>query len=285
MAKVGRNDKCPCGSGKKYKNCCGASAGMNDTPPSNVIAIRADQKIPDGFRLKARLYGKRSEYRDPQIEEMTAEYIVEFRALGRNIEDSIRDCKHKLYGVKWHRDSFKEVVEKECDSISETGPRVIGIPYEEEHLSMVYLFEGFLFQVKSSVEMLEDFVIKVYGLQDAVRSDLNDGDKGKASWGALKNALNLKGASAVAQTVEKYAGGWLGQLSKMRNEVAHKSRLKDFRCIVEDTPQMGMPTTIVKPRTPNGDDAVEYCDNILKQLIKLHDEVFMAVMKTKAQVS
>ena len=23
--KVGRNDPCPCGSGKKYKNCCGAN--------------------------------------------------------------------------------------------------------------------------------------------------------------------------------------------------------------------------------------------------------------------
>ena len=22
MPKVGRNDPCPCGSGKKYKNCC-----------------------------------------------------------------------------------------------------------------------------------------------------------------------------------------------------------------------------------------------------------------------
>ena len=26
MSKVGRNDPCPCGSGKKYKKCCGASA-------------------------------------------------------------------------------------------------------------------------------------------------------------------------------------------------------------------------------------------------------------------
>ena len=24
--KVGRNDPCPCGSGKKYKNCCGRQA-------------------------------------------------------------------------------------------------------------------------------------------------------------------------------------------------------------------------------------------------------------------
>ncbi len=28
--KVGRNDPCPCGSGKKYKKCCGAAAGGND---------------------------------------------------------------------------------------------------------------------------------------------------------------------------------------------------------------------------------------------------------------
>jgi SEC-C motif-containing protein len=25
--KIGRNDPCPCGSGKKYKHCCGARAG------------------------------------------------------------------------------------------------------------------------------------------------------------------------------------------------------------------------------------------------------------------
>jgi uncharacterized protein len=28
-AKVGRNDPCPCGSGKKYKKCCGAAANLH----------------------------------------------------------------------------------------------------------------------------------------------------------------------------------------------------------------------------------------------------------------
>ena len=28
--KVGRNDLCPCGSGKKYKKCCGAAGGSNE---------------------------------------------------------------------------------------------------------------------------------------------------------------------------------------------------------------------------------------------------------------
>ncbi|NBW87715.1 MAG: hypothetical protein EBR23_13055, partial [Planctomycetia bacterium] len=26
--KVGRNDPCPCGSGRKFKNCCGKSSGV-----------------------------------------------------------------------------------------------------------------------------------------------------------------------------------------------------------------------------------------------------------------
>jgi hypothetical protein len=30
MSKIGRNDPCPCGSGKKYKVCCLASANNTD---------------------------------------------------------------------------------------------------------------------------------------------------------------------------------------------------------------------------------------------------------------
>jgi len=28
--KIGRNDPCPCGSGKKYKKCCGANLNATD---------------------------------------------------------------------------------------------------------------------------------------------------------------------------------------------------------------------------------------------------------------
>lgn len=28
--KIGRNDPCPCGSGKKYKKCCGKQASFRD---------------------------------------------------------------------------------------------------------------------------------------------------------------------------------------------------------------------------------------------------------------
>lgn len=38
MAKIGRNQPCPCGSGKKYKNCCLAA---NET---SAAAVREDQR-------------------------------------------------------------------------------------------------------------------------------------------------------------------------------------------------------------------------------------------------
>jgi hypothetical protein len=37
--KIGRNDPCPCGSGRKYKNCCADKAGR--ISPVGWIAIAA----------------------------------------------------------------------------------------------------------------------------------------------------------------------------------------------------------------------------------------------------
>jgi hypothetical protein len=38
MAKAGRNDSCPCGSGKKYKKCCALTSSRR-TSYTLVIAI------------------------------------------------------------------------------------------------------------------------------------------------------------------------------------------------------------------------------------------------------
>jgi hypothetical protein len=39
MAKVGRNDRCPCGSGKKYKNCCEGKASRITVAGWVTIAV------------------------------------------------------------------------------------------------------------------------------------------------------------------------------------------------------------------------------------------------------
>lgn len=46
ISKVGRNETCPCGSGKKYKKCC----GNNQSPGCEIhqpVQSGQDQKIPD----------------------------------------------------------------------------------------------------------------------------------------------------------------------------------------------------------------------------------------------
>jgi hypothetical protein len=39
MAKVGRNETCPCGSGKKYKHCCESKATGNRMTMVMVLLI------------------------------------------------------------------------------------------------------------------------------------------------------------------------------------------------------------------------------------------------------
>ena len=43
MAKIGRNDLCPCGSGKKYKKCCmaGDEAAARAARPAQPAAVPA----------------------------------------------------------------------------------------------------------------------------------------------------------------------------------------------------------------------------------------------------
>jgi hypothetical protein len=53
MANIGRNEACPCGSGKKYKNCCArdpalvaAESSTDQTPPTLSAEIhRLQQKV------------------------------------------------------------------------------------------------------------------------------------------------------------------------------------------------------------------------------------------------
>ncbi|PIE56773.1 MAG: preprotein translocase subunit SecA [Desulfobulbus propionicus] len=47
MVKIGRNEPCPCGSGKKYKHCCRARSGMQteQAAPVRLSLLAAIEKI------------------------------------------------------------------------------------------------------------------------------------------------------------------------------------------------------------------------------------------------
>jgi len=46
--KVGRNDPCPCGSGKKYKHCCYAKDSVKHEAPEPEAAVSDDTESDEG---------------------------------------------------------------------------------------------------------------------------------------------------------------------------------------------------------------------------------------------
>lgn len=87
MAKIGRNDKCPCGSGKKYKNCC-MLKDENDKLYTNEI----------GQYIKAETYMTNIIMKYVRSEENAEDFnkaIVEF--FGRELEDL--DITESEFGI------------------------------------------------------------------------------------------------------------------------------------------------------------------------------------------
>lgn len=53
--KIGRNDPCPCGSGKKYKNCCQLKAASSHKTRNKITAKWLN--APSGPNLIERTFG------------------------------------------------------------------------------------------------------------------------------------------------------------------------------------------------------------------------------------
>ena len=48
MKKIGRNDPCPCGSGRKYKRCCLSKDELSDEELRGAVRIPGAEVLPDG---------------------------------------------------------------------------------------------------------------------------------------------------------------------------------------------------------------------------------------------
>jgi hypothetical protein len=55
--KTGRNEKCGCGSGKKFKQCCGAKRGADGTSRILLVALAAIIVAAIFFGLSAARHG------------------------------------------------------------------------------------------------------------------------------------------------------------------------------------------------------------------------------------
>jgi len=69
ITKVGRNDACPCGSGKKFKHCCAAKLGTGTlTAPGRVmLAVLIGALVAAVFFVVGSFTGDRSSVGPRQI--------------------------------------------------------------------------------------------------------------------------------------------------------------------------------------------------------------------------
>jgi hypothetical protein len=59
MSKIGRNAPCPCGSGKKYKRCCGGIERATSAPQSQVSPQFPRDALLELRRQEAREHQRR----------------------------------------------------------------------------------------------------------------------------------------------------------------------------------------------------------------------------------
>jgi hypothetical protein len=284
--KVGRNEPCPCGSGKKYKKCCLSKSAEHrenyrtgERFRGRLLALRDGQRQEKGKRLKANIMYKTEDDIDLEIENLISGVLKNVDQSATVFRHAIFDCKHKLYGVRWHHQRFLQTVEETKRKIAERGPGIVGVASERQDPSIIYVFEDFLFQVKSSIELLEAAIkvgLKIPKVKDVKKQQSKCEEvSGKRLLDALRD---MKGES-LADMLENQWKQWIFDLTKMRNIVAHQSQLKGFSCFVEDAIEQGGAHIITPPKMPSGEFADEYCQQIWTNLLNLHEKVFTELHK------
>ncbi len=96
-----RNDPCPCGSGKKYKKCCGASvASEHREPPDRISVNRRIAYLGDVGRKRETFCKSYSEMKKALLPAMAQKLAEEAQAAGKAVSCG-RGCSHccKLFVV------------------------------------------------------------------------------------------------------------------------------------------------------------------------------------------
>lgn len=117
MSSVGRNQPCPCGSGKKYKKCHGAYAVTPDAPRSEQHRLVAQQALRQANALNARREKQQGLGRPIVAAKMHNGQVVAvgkrvcFSAQWKTFHDFLRDHFFGLLGKNWMEAELAKPVE------------------------------------------------------------------------------------------------------------------------------------------------------------------------------
>lgn len=159
---VGRNDACPCGSGKKYKKCCQLKERTLLVRPSNNPEAIAHHSVFDGEKwhkvpgaLAVRIGMARTEDRNIEIDSLFEKISkVASDKSAHQILKKLDDCKHKLYAVEFHLKQIVQEIKERVAEFERNYSAASGAAIEIANHVLIYETEAFLFQVKSNLDLM-----------------------------------------------------------------------------------------------------------------------------------
>jgi len=290
--KTGRNDPCPCGSGKKYKNCCypdktraWKTAGSHESPAFTVKPKETPEPIthhlvssdggktwkPQPGLLAVRLYGKDPKDVDETISKIMKSVSSDINRLNlsgavkQDFVKRINDVDHKLHAVKYHLNNYEQAESDKIKEFSRNYKPPAGAQIIIEEPTLIYEVEAFLFQTKSCLDVLSRVLKPAFGF-----TYCSFGDKGDDVIKQLKNNCPTPlaiYAEKIIKLIEDAQDAWVVELIKMRDGITHYSRLQGFDCFMEDPYIGGGTANIHYPTMPNKRRALEYCQDVWKRLL------------------
>jgi hypothetical protein len=307
--KVGRNEPCPCGSGKKYKNCCYPSnihawraAGPHESPAFTVKPKETPEPITHhavssngGKTWESRpgLLSVRIEGRDTRNIDKTISKMMRSVSSGINTlslsstvkQDFVRrigDVDHKLHAVKYHLNNYERAESDKIKEFSNNYMPPAGVQMVIEEPRLIYEVEAFLFQAKSCLDVLSGVLKPAFGFPYC-----SFGDKGDDIIKQLKNncpAALATYAEKIIQLIQDAQDAWIVELIDMRDKVTHYSRLEGFDCFIEDPYIRGGTANIHYPTMPNTRRTLEYCQDVWRRLL-IFCEDFLKLTLEAARMS
>lgn len=286
--KVGRNDPCPCNSGKKYKHCCWLKEKTLSAQPINKPEVVDYHQSFDGEkwhkrpgRLVGRIVMKKLDDVDQRIESLFSSAISladKHRVDG--LVKRLNDCKHKLYAVRFHLQAIDREIEERIADFQRQYAAGSGMASEIANPVLIYETEAFLFQVKSNLDLMIRTLGLVIPSLKSCHTFSHAGSPGTpdyAAGGKIIKQLKQSNEAELAHLFDSHRAEWIQEMTILRDTITHYSGLKGFNCFIEEPYLGGDKVDIRYPTMPSGERVDEYCQKIFDQLCDLYRSVFKSL--------
>jgi hypothetical protein len=283
---VGRNEPCPCGSGRKYKKCC--MSKKRPLLPQESFKVPFKKTIEQGdpklkqnnsavypwgkIELQLQVVTHFPDFNLEEIEEIYKvgpKYKVPPPGCGELDFYGLGACTHKLYAVRYHMENFAREEQVQVKEFERECTPHLSVQEQSLNPKLLYEFEGFLFQVKSSLDVLVSGPLnKLLDLNVLTFAP----EKVIQALTKVQNKMGLQETNKLKSIIEKNKT-WIEELNEMRIQITHISNLQNFCCFIV-MPVAGEDLcTIYYPAIPDGTRATKYMDSIWGKLVPMYKSI------------